>query len=112
MGERDGGIGRAQRHRYTRKDGPRMVLQGLDGLLYDSHSIEIRCRRAFICEGVIMTKDQVKEILDRVLTWPPQRQADVAHLVELMEQQDSSALRLTKEQLAEVRRRRAKKNPK
>jgi hypothetical protein len=59
-----------------------------------------------------MTKDQVKEILDRVLTWPPRRQADVAHMVELMEQQDSSALRLTEEQLAEVRRRRMKKNPK
>jgi hypothetical protein len=39
-----------------------------------------------------MTKDQVKEILDRVLTWPPKRQADVAHVVELMEQQDNSAL--------------------
>jgi hypothetical protein len=58
-----------------------------------------------------MTKDQVKEILDRVLTWPPERQADVAHVVELMEQQDESALRLTDEQLAEVRRRRAKTNP-
>jgi hypothetical protein len=59
-----------------------------------------------------MTKDQVKEILDRVLNWPPHRQADVAHVVEFMEQQDDSELRLTDEQLAEVRRRRAKKNPK
>jgi hypothetical protein len=59
-----------------------------------------------------MTKDQVKEILDRVLTWPPQRQADVAQVVRLMEQQDNSALQLTDEQRAEVRRRRAKKNPK
>jgi hypothetical protein len=58
-----------------------------------------------------MTKEQVKEILDRVLTWPPERQADVAHMVELMEEQDNSGLRLTEEQLAEVRRRRAKKNP-
>jgi hypothetical protein len=59
-----------------------------------------------------MTKEQVKQILDRVLTWPPKRQADVAHMVELMEEQDNSALRLSDEQLAEVRRRRAKKNPK
>jgi hypothetical protein len=58
-----------------------------------------------------MTKDQVKEILDRVLTWSPERQADVAHTVELMEAQDSSDLQLTDEQLAEVRRRRAKRNP-
>jgi hypothetical protein len=59
-----------------------------------------------------MTKEQVKRILDRVLTWPPERQADVAHMVEIMEEQDNSTLRLTDEQLAEVRRRRAKKNPK
>ena len=52
-----------------------------------------------------MTKEQVKAILDRVLTWPPQRQADVAHVVELMEEQDKSTLRLTEEQAAEVRRR-------
>jgi hypothetical protein len=58
-----------------------------------------------------MTKDQVKEILDRVLSWPPERQADVAHVVELMEAQDKSELRLSDEQLAEVRRRRAKNNP-
>jgi hypothetical protein len=59
-----------------------------------------------------MTKDQVKEILDRVLTWPPERQADLAHTVELMEAQDKSDVQLTDEQLAEVRRRRVKRNPK
>jgi len=58
-----------------------------------------------------MTRDQVKEILDRVLTWPPERQADVAHMVELMEEQDRSDLRLSDEQVAEVRRRLAEKNP-
>jgi hypothetical protein len=58
-----------------------------------------------------MTKEQVKEILDRVLTWPPERQADVAHMVELMEEQDRSDLRLSDEQVAEVRRRLAEKNP-
>ena len=52
-----------------------------------------------------MTRDQVKAILDRVLTWPPERQADVAHVVELMEEQHRSGLRLSDEQVAEVRRR-------
>jgi DNA-binding transcriptional MerR regulator len=59
-----------------------------------------------------MTRDQVKEILDRVLRLPAERQADVAHMVEMMEAQDRSTLHLTDEQLAEVRRRRAEKNPK
>jgi hypothetical protein len=52
-----------------------------------------------------MTRDQVKAILDRVLTWPPERQADVAHVVEIMEAQDQSGLRLSDAQAAEVRRR-------
>jgi hypothetical protein len=59
-----------------------------------------------------MTKDQVKEILDRVLTWPAERQADVAHVVEIMEEQDRSDLRLSEEQAAEVRRRLAETNRK
>jgi hypothetical protein len=59
-----------------------------------------------------MTKEQVKEILDRVLTWPPKRQADIAHTVQLMEAQDRSDIQLTDEQLVEVRRRRHKSNPK
>lgn len=59
-----------------------------------------------------MTKDQVKQVLDRVLTWPPERQADLAHIVELMEEQDNSPLRLSEEQAAEVRRRLSDPNPK
>jgi hypothetical protein len=58
-----------------------------------------------------MTKDQVKEILDRVLTWTPERQSDAAEVLALMEAQDQSDYRLTDEQAAEVRRRLAKKNP-
>jgi len=52
-----------------------------------------------------MTRDQVKEILNRVLTWPPERRADVARVVALMEEQDESNLRLSEEQAGEVRRR-------
>jgi hypothetical protein len=52
-----------------------------------------------------VTKAQVKALLDRVMNWPPARQADLVHMVELMEEQDKSALRLTAEQAAEVRRR-------
>ena len=59
-----------------------------------------------------MSKSDVKSVLDRVLKWPPERQANVTHVVEIMEAQDSNTLRLTNEQLAEVRRRRAKKSPK
>jgi hypothetical protein len=58
-----------------------------------------------------MTKDQVKEVLDRVLTWPRERQEDAARALTAMEEQDASQYRLTDEQLAEVRRRRAETNP-
>lgn len=58
-----------------------------------------------------MTSEQVKKVLDRVLTWPPERQADLAHIAEMMEEQDNSALRLSEEQAAEVRRRMAESDP-
>jgi hypothetical protein len=58
-----------------------------------------------------MTRDQVKEVLDRVLNWPPERQADVVRVVELMEEQDKSPLRLADEQVAEVERRLADPHP-
>src|SRR3984893_17169345 len=64
-----------------------------------------------LCYRETITKRQVKAILDRVLTWPADRQADIAHVVEFMEEQDNSTLRLSDEQLAEVRRRRAEKRP-
>jgi hypothetical protein len=47
-----------------------------------------------------------------VLNWPPERQADVVHVVELMKEQDRSRLRLSDEQVAEVKRRLADPNPK
>jgi hypothetical protein len=59
-----------------------------------------------------MTREQVKELLDRVLTWPPERQADLAEVARIMEAQDKSGLQLNEEQAAEVRRRLAEANPK
>jgi hypothetical protein len=53
-----------------------------------------------------MTKEQVKEILDRVLTWPPKRQEDAARVLSEMEAQDTSSYHLTDQQVEEVRRRR------
>lgn len=59
-----------------------------------------------------MTKRDVKEVLDRVLTWPADRQADAVHVLELMEHQNRSEAALTDEQAAEVRRRLAESNAK
>jgi len=59
-----------------------------------------------------MTKDQVKSILERVLTWPQDRQQDAAEMLALMEEQNKSTLRLTDEQVEEVKRRLAEPNPK
>jgi hypothetical protein len=58
-----------------------------------------------------MSKEQVKAVLDRVLTWPDERQQDAAKLLMLMESSDESVYRLTDEQVAEVRRRQANPNP-
>ena len=59
-----------------------------------------------------MTREQVKAILDRVLTWPPERQQDAAEILMGIEAQDRSDYQLSDEQLAELRRRRAEKDPK
>ena len=59
-----------------------------------------------------MKKDQIAAVLERVRTWPAKRQEDAARLLLEMEAQDASPYRLTDEQLAEVRRRRAKPDPK
>ncbi len=53
----------------------------------------------------VMTKEQLKEVLDRVLTWPPQRQEAAARVLEEMEQQDAGRFHLTDEQAAEIERR-------
>ena len=59
-----------------------------------------------------MSKEQVKAVLDRVLTWPSERQEDAAKVLTLMEAQDGSAYSLTDEQVEEVKRRRSDKDAK
>jgi len=58
------------------------------------------------------TKEQVKAVLDRVLTWPVERQEDAARVLIEMEEQDTSTYQLTDDQLAEVKRRLADPTPK
>lgn len=58
-----------------------------------------------------MRPDEIKSVLDRVLTWSPERLADAAEVLQAMEAQDQSAQSLTDEQVAEVQRRRAEDNP-
>jgi hypothetical protein len=52
-----------------------------------------------------MTKEQVKKVLDRVLTWPPERQEDAARVLTAMEEQYAAPYALDDEQVEEVRRR-------
>jgi len=59
-----------------------------------------------------MSKNDVKVFLDRVLSWPKERQEDVVEAIKSIEEQDSGSYRLSDEQVAEVRRRLADKNTK
>lgn len=54
-----------------------------------------------------MIDEQLDVIFERVRGWPRERQREAAEILALIEEQDSSPLELTDEQLAEVRRRRA-----
>ena len=58
-----------------------------------------------------MASDALKAVLDRVLTWPPDRQDAAARVLAEMERQDTSSYRLTDAQVAEVERRLAEPNP-
>jgi hypothetical protein len=54
----------------------------------------------------------LKEIIERVRSWPEERQEDAARVLMAMEEQDNSPYRLTDEQAAEVQRRLNEKTPK
>lgn len=55
-----------------------------------------------------MSKNDLSQVLERVHSWPEKGLEDAAHVLLEMEAQDASPYRLTDEQLAEIKRRRAK----
>jgi hypothetical protein len=58
-----------------------------------------------------MTREQIDAVLERVRTWPKERQEDAAQILASLEAQDRSRLCLTAEQAEEVRRRLADPRP-
>jgi hypothetical protein len=58
-----------------------------------------------------MTTKALEKAIERAQSWPDERQDDAARMLLEMEAQMTSPYRLTDEQLAEIRRRRAVKNP-
>jgi hypothetical protein len=57
-------------------------------------------------------KDQISTILNRVRSWPEERQEDAAEILRLIEEHDRSPYHLSDQQVAEVRRRLTQANPK
>jgi len=51
-----------------------------------------------------MTREDVTAILERVRTWPVERQEDLAQIALQLEQQDQAEYSLTDEQVREVQR--------
>ncbi len=49
-----------------------------------------------------MTKDQVDAVLDRVRTWPPERQEDAARVLLQMEEAGTEVYQLSEEELADI----------
>lgn len=49
-----------------------------------------------------MTKDQIQAVLDRVLTWPEERQEDAARLLLAMEQEAAKPYQLDEEDAADL----------
>ena len=49
-----------------------------------------------------MTKDQVREVLDRVLTWPPERQEDAAQMLLALEAREGELYHPSNEEWAAI----------
>jgi predicted transcriptional regulator len=49
-----------------------------------------------------MTKTEIDAVLDRVRTWPPERQEDAARILLEMEAQGTEVYQLSEEELADI----------
>lgn len=49
-----------------------------------------------------MTKEQIKSVLDRVLTWPPERQEEAAGLLLMLEAQEGELYHPSDEEWAAI----------
>jgi predicted transcriptional regulator len=49
-----------------------------------------------------MTKDQIDAVLDRVRTWPPERQEDAVRVLLRMEEAGTEVYPLSEEELADI----------
>ena len=49
-----------------------------------------------------MTKEQIRAVLDRVLTWPPDRQQDAAELLLMLEAQEGELYHPSDEEWAAI----------
>lgn len=49
-----------------------------------------------------MTKEQIKSVLDRVLTWPPERQEEAADLLLMLEAQEGERYHPSDEEWAAI----------
>lgn len=49
-----------------------------------------------------MTKDQIQAVLDRVRTWPPERQEDAARTLLAMEQEGTDVYHLDEDDRADI----------
>ncbi len=50
-----------------------------------------------------MTREQIDEILERVRTWPLERQEDAAQMLLMMEEQGTELCELSEEEIAEIK---------
>ena len=50
----------------------------------------------------MMTKEQIEAILERVRTWPRERQEDAANILLRMEEQNAIEYELTEDELADL----------